>query len=232
MNAKEKILVAEDEPGMLRLIESNLKRAGFMVQQVTKGDEVAARVLAWKPALLLLDVMLPGMSGFEVCRVLKGDARTRQMPIVLLTAKALEQDRVQGLELGADDYVTKPFSPRELVLRIQARLRKIPPNEQADDLLQVGEIVLNRAEPAVRVGGRRLALTATEFNLLRVLMERVGRMQTRQRLLSDVWAYQAAIESRTVDIYVTRLRAKLGRSGAHLETVRGFGYRLVEKPAR
>ena len=232
MSVQEKVLVAEDEPGMLRLIESNLKRAGFVVGQVTKGDEVAARVLAWKPALLLLDVMLPGMSGFEVCRALKSDPRTRQMPIVLLTAKALEQDRVQGLELGADDYVTKPFSPRELVLRIQARLRKFPPNEQVGDLLQVGEIVLNRAEPAVEVGGRRLALTATEFNLLRVLMERVGRMQTRQRLLSDVWAYEGAIESRTVDIYVTRLRAKLGRSGAHLETVRGFGYRLVEKPAR
>ncbi len=232
MSTKEKILVAEDESGMLRLIESNLQRAGFVVGQVTDGNEVAARVLAWKPALLLLDVMLPGKSGFEVCRALKSDPCTRQMPIVLLTAKALEQDRVQGLELGADDYVTKPFSPRELVLRIQARLRKFPPNEHADDLLQVGEIVLDRAELAVEVGGRRLVLTATEFKLLRVLMERVGRMQTRKRLLSDVWAYEAAIESRTVDIYITRLRAKLGRAGAHLETVRGFGYRLAEKPAK
>lgn len=232
MSTKEKILVAEDEPGMLRLIESNLQRAGFVVGQVTDGNEVAARVLAWKPALLLLDVMLPGRSGFEVCRSLKSDPRTRQMPIVLLTAKALEQDRVQGLELGADDYVTKPFSPRELVLRVQARLRKFPPNEHPDALLRVGEIVLDRAEPTVEVSGRRLALTATEFKLLRVLMERVGRMQTRKQLLSDVWAYEAAIESRTVDIYVTRLRAKLGRAGAHLETVRGFGYRLVEKPAK
>lgn len=232
MSTKEKILVAEDEPGMLRLIESNLERAGFVVGQVTNGNEVAARVLAWKPALLLLDVMLPGKSGFEVCRGLKNDPRTRQMPIVLLTAKALEQDRVQGLEQGADDYVTKPFSPRELVLRVQARLRKFPPNEHAGDLVQVGEIVLDRSEPAAEVAGRRLALTATEYKLLLVLMERVGRVQTRERLLSDVWGYEAAIESRTVDIYVTRLRAKLGRSGAHLETVRGFGYRLVETPAR
>ncbi len=232
MSTKEKILVAEDEPGMLRLIESNLKRAGFVVGQVTKGDHVTARVRAWKPALLLLDVMLPGMSGFDICRALKNDPRTREMPIVLLTAKALERDRVHGLEMGADDYVTKPFSPRELILRVQARLRKFPPNDHVDDRLQVGDIVINRAEPAAEVAGRRLALTATEFKLLLALMERVGRVQTRERLLSDVWDYEAAIESRTVDIYVTRLRAKLGRAGAHLETVRGFGYRLVENPAR
>jgi two-component system phosphate regulon response regulator PhoB len=232
VRSKAKILVAEDEPGMLRLIESNLLRAGFVVGQVTHGDKVAARVRAWKPALLVLDVMLPDLSGFDVCRQLKSDPRTRELPIVMLTAKAQERDRVRGLELGADDYVTKPFSPRELILRIQAQLRKVPAPEIADETVRVGKILVDRAAPAVHVAGRRLVLTATEFKLLAVLMERVGRVQTRERLLSDVWGYEAAIESRTVDIYVTRLRGKLGRAGAHLETVRGFGYRLVEKPER
>ena len=174
----------------------------------------------------------PAFPGFDLCRRLKSDARSRHIPIILLTAKAQERDRVHGLELGADDYVTKPFSPRELVLRVQAQIRKLPGQTTTSDLIQIGEIVVDRAQPPAEVEGRPLALTATEFKLLVVLMERAGRVQSRERLLSDVWGYAAPIESRTVDIYVTRLRGKLGRAAAHLETVRGFGYRFVEKPAK
>ncbi len=217
---------------MLQLIQSNLKRAGFIVGEVLQGDKVLARVLSWKPALVLLDVMLPGASGFDLCRRLKSDTRTSHIPIILLTAKAQERDRVHGLELGADDYVTKPFSPRELVLRVQAQIRKLPGRTSASDLLQIGEIVVDRAQPSAEIDGRPLALTATEFKLLTVLMERTGRVQSRERLLSDVWGYEAPIESRTVDIYVTRLRGKLGRAAGHLETVRGFGYRFVEVPPK
>jgi two-component system phosphate regulon response regulator PhoB len=232
VSGKVKVLVAEDEPGVLRLVGSNLKRAGFAVSEVTHGDKVVARVLVEMPTLVVLDVMLPGLSGFEICRSLKMDARTSRIPIIMLTAKALARDRVHGLELGADDYVTKPFSPRELVLRVQAQVRKLPGHGVSGDTLQLGEIVVDRAEPAARVAGRQLALTATEFKLLTVLMERSGRVQSRERLLSDVWGYEAAIESRTVDIYVTRLRGKLGRASSHLETVRGFGYRFVETPSK
>ncbi|MBA3963943.1 MAG: response regulator transcription factor [Chthoniobacterales bacterium] len=226
-----KILVAEDEIGVFRLIESNLKRAGFVVSGVAQGDEVAKRVFSWKPTLLLLDIMLPGLSGFEICRILKSDARSKSMPIIMLTAKALERDRVHGFEIGADDYVTKPFSPRELVLRVQAQVRKIPGQLRSEESLAMGEIVIDRAEPSVRVGNRRLSLTVTEFKLLTLLMERAGRVQSRNQLLTDVWGYEGTIESRTVDIYITRLRSKLGRAGAHLETVRGFGYRFAEKPS-
>ena len=232
MNPKVKIVVAEDEPGVLRLIASNLKRAGYVVCEVTHGDEVVARVSATMPSLVVLDVMLPGLSGFDICRLLKSDPRTHPIPVILLTAKALEKDRVHGLELGADDYVTKPFSPRELVLRVQAQLRKFPGHATSDDTLKLGDIQLDRTEPAARVAGRQLALTATEFKLLTILMERSGRVQSRDRLLTDVWGYEAPIESRTVDIYVTRLRSKLGRAASHLETVRGFGYRFVETPAK
>jgi two-component system phosphate regulon response regulator PhoB len=232
MSDKLKILVADDEPAVLRLVGSNLKRAGFSVEEVVDGAEVMERVFAVRPALLLLDVMLPEASGFEICRTLKSDPRSREMPIILLTAKAQERDRVHGLELGADDYVTKPFSPRELVLRVQAQVRKLPGQARPGETLQVGEILIDRARPAVEVAGRPIAFTATEFKLLAVLMERAGRVQTRERLLNDVWGYEAAIESRTVDIYVTRLRGKLGRAATHLETVHGFGYRFVEKPAK
>ena len=232
MSDKLKILVAEDEPAVRRLVGSNLKRAGFSVEEAVDGAELMERVFALRPALLLLDVMLPGASGFEICRTLKSDPRSREMPIILLTAKAQERDRVHGLELGADDYVTKPFSPRELVLRVQAQVRKLPGQARPGETLQVGEILIDRAQPAVEVAGRPIAFTATEFKLLTVLMERAGRVQTRERLLNDVWGYEAAIESRTVDIYVTRLRSKLGRAATHLETVHGFGYRFVEKPAK
>lgn len=227
-----KILIAEDDPGILRLVGSNLKRAGFTISEVTHGDEVMDRVLAEQPALIVLDVMLPELSGFAVCRLLKGDPRTNGIPIIMLTAKALERDRVHGLELGADDYVIKPFSPRELVLRVKAQIRKSPGLRASGETLALGEIFLDRSELSARVGDRPLVLTATEFKLLTILMERVGRVQSRDRLLADVWGYENAIESRTVDIYVTRLRGKLGPAASHLETVRGFGYRMADRRSK
>ena len=232
MKNPTELLVVEDDPAVLRLITSNLERAGFAVSEVTRGDEVVERVLEELPALIVLDVMLPKLSGFEICRILKANVRTNRIPIIMLTAKALEPDRVHGLELGADDYVTKPFSPRELVLRVKAEIRKAPALRKEGDTLQLGEIFLDRAERSVQVSGLPLGLTRTEFKLLALLLERVGRVQTRDRLLTDVWGYANPIESRTVDIYVTRLRGKLGVAASHLETVRGFGYRMVETPAK
>ena len=227
-----KVLIADSEPDVLRLVASNLSRAGFLVSAVSDGEQVVDRVIAEMPSLLVLEVMLSGFCGFEICRLLKSDLRTNRIPIVILTARAFEQDRIRGLELGADDYVTKPFSPRELVLRVQAQLRKSARWRASGDTMEVGEIVVDRKEPAARVAGHMLALTATEFHLLSVLMERTGRVQSRDRLLTDVWGYSNTTESRTVDIYITRLRQKLGPAASHLETVRGFGYRLTENPAR
>jgi two-component system phosphate regulon response regulator PhoB len=227
---KGSVLIADDERDVTRLVGKNLKSAGFTVSEVTHGDNVVARVLAELPTLIILDIMLPGLSGFEVCRLLKSDPRTNRIPIILLTAKALERDRIHGLELGADDYVTKPFSPRELVLRVKAQVRKFQGHRESGDVTQVGEIVLDKTEHAVRVAGRSLELTPTEFKLLSIFMERCGRVQSRDRLLTDVWGYESAIESRTVDIHVTRLREKLGPAAPHLETVRGFGYRMIESP--
>jgi DNA-binding response OmpR family regulator len=227
---KGKVLIADDERDVVRLVGNNLKRAGFTVSEVSSGNEVVPRVLAELPSVVVLDIMLPEKSGFEVCKALKSDPRTSGIPIILLTAKALERDRVHGLELGADDYVTKPFSPRELVLRVQAQVRKFQGHREPGDVVQVGEIVLDRTEHVARVSGRTLDLTPTEFKLLSLFMERCGRVQTRDRLLTDVWGYAGTIESRTVDIHVTRLREKLGEAAPHLKTVRGFGYRMMETP--
>jgi two-component system phosphate regulon response regulator PhoB len=169
--------------------------------------------------------MLPKMSGLEVCRILKSDATTAQIPILMLTAKAEEIDRIVGLEFGADDYVTKPFSPREVVLRIRAILRR---GEKPEETLQAGAISIDPARHQVRVNGKQVHLTSLEFKLLRTLMQRRGRVQDRDRLLNEVWGYESVIDTRTVDTHVRRLREKLGKAGDVIETVRGFGYRLRE----
>ena len=169
--------------------------------------------------------MLPKMAGLEVCRILKSDAATARMPILMLTAKAEEIDRIVGLEFGADDYVTKPFSPREIVLRIRAIFRR---GEKADESLSAGPISIDPARHEVRVNGRQVHLTSIEFKLLQRLMQRRGRVQDRDRLLNEVWGYETVIDTRTVDTHVRRLREKLGKAGDAVETVRGFGYRLRE----
>jgi two-component system phosphate regulon response regulator PhoB len=181
-----------------------------------------------KPAFIILDLMLPKMPGLEVCKILKSDPAARHIPIMMLTAKAEEIDRIVGLEFGADDYVTKPFSPREVILRIQAILRRGNSTPE-EERLSAGSIAIDPARHHVSVGSKRVNLTSIEFKLLRTLVQRRGRVQARDRLLYDVWGYESMIDTRTVDTHVRRLREKLGKAGDVIETVRGFGYRLREE---
>jgi len=221
-----KILVADDEPDVLNLVASNLCLAGFEVVKVSDGLGVIPAVAKHFPDLLVLDLMLPGMSGLDICRMLKAAPDTARLPIIMLTAKAEEVDRIVGLELGADDYITKPFSPRELVLRVKSVLKRATPPAENSDCLSVGDIVLDTARLQVTVCGEPIDFTATEINLLRLLIERRGFVQSRNTLLNDVWGYDSAIDTRTVDTHIRRLREKLGPAADCIETVRGFGYRI------
>ena len=221
----EKILVAEDEPDMLSLVASNLSIAGYDVIKAADGPSALA-AMAELPSLLVLDLMLPGLSGLDICRTLKADSRTARVPIIMLTAKVEEVDRIVGLELGADDYITKPFSPRELVLRIKKILRRTAKSTPESNCLTAGDIVLDKDRLEIRVKGNLIHFTATEFNLLQVLLERRGIVQSRSTLLYDVWGYENAIDTRTVDTHIRRLREKLGHAGDCIKTVRSFGYRI------
>jgi two-component system phosphate regulon response regulator PhoB len=227
--ARERILLVEDEPDITEVLQYNLEKEGFQVELAGRGDTGLDAVRRESPDLVLLDLMLPGLDGLEMTRLLKRDPATAHLPIVMLTARSEEVDRIVGLELGADDYISKPFSPREVVLRVKAVLRRLQP-EQPDDTaseqLQVGGIELDISGHQLRLGGKEVPLTATEFRLLRLLMERNGRVQTRGQLLSDVWGYAEDIDSRTVDTHIRRLRRKLGPEADRIETVIGVGYRL------
>ena len=223
---RERILLIEDEPDIAEVLQYNLEKEGFAVETAQRGDAGLEAVRRDAPDLILLDLMLPGIDGLELTRLLKRDAATARLPIVMLTARGEEVDRIVGLELGADDYISKPFSPREVVLRVKAVLRRLQPEAADSDLLSVGAIELDAAAHQLRVRGREVPLTATEFRLLKLLMERCGRVQTRGQLLSDVWGYAEDIDSRTVDTHVRRLRRKLGPEADRIETVIGVGYRL------
>ena len=201
------------------------KAGGYKALTARDGESGLAAAREESPALIILDLMLPKMSGLDVCRILRGDAATRSIPIMMLTAKTEEVDRIVGLEFGADDYVTKPFSPREVVLRIGAILRR-GTRETMEKTLAAGDLIINTERHEVRMNGKLLDLTAIEFKLLSTLLQRRGRLQARDRLLNDVWGYEAAIDTRTVDTHVRRLREKLGKRGELIETVRGFGYRF------
>jgi len=227
--SSKRILVVEDEKDVVDLLRLNLRKAGgFTIVSASDGATGLATARDAKPDLIILDLMLPKMSGLEVCKILKTDPGTRQIPVLMLTAKAEEIDRIVGLELGADDYVVKPFSPREIVLRIKAILRR-GSGEQTDEQLSAGAITIDPARHQVSVNGKVVNLTSLEFKLLRTLMQRRGRVQERDRLLNEVWGYESVIDTRTVDTHVRRLREKLGKAGDIVETVRGFGYRLREK---
>jgi two-component system phosphate regulon response regulator PhoB len=226
---KPKILVVDDEPDALELLGFKLKEAGYQPILVKDGVEALVAARADRPALVVLDLMLPEIDGLEVCKLLRRDPATASVPIIMLTARAAETDRVVGLELGADDYVTKPFSPRELVLRIKKLLGRAKSTDDAATGLRVGPIEIDPARHEVRVAGRPLVLTATEFKLLELLACRRGRVQTRDRLLQDVWGYENSIETRTVDTHMRRLREKLGEAAPLLETVRGVGYRFAAR---
>ena len=224
----KKILIVEDEPDVVDLLTLQLHKAGgFSVLTAQDGADGLKKALAESPALIVLDLMLPRMQGLEVCKVLKTDSLTSHIPIIMLTAKAEEVDRIVGLEFGADDYVTKPFSPREMVLRIKAILRR-GQGKMTEEKITRGPITIDSARHRVLVGGKPIVLTAVEFKLLSMLMRRPGRVQARDRLLNEVWGYESAIDTRTVDTHVRRLREKLGKAASVIETVRGFGYRLRE----
>lgn len=225
---RPKILVADDEPDVLQMVAAALKNAGFDVIKAEDGPGALEQARLSQPALIILDLMLPGMSGLEVCKVLQRGADTSRIPIVMLTARAEEVDRIVGLELGAEDYVTKPFSPRELVLRVQTILRRHAAPAAGDETtLACGDIVVDRSRCEARVKGRPIELTATEFKLLTTLIERRGRVQGRDALLNDVWGYENVIDTRTVDTHIRRLREKLGGAADCIETIRGFGYRVA-----
>ncbi len=226
--ANKRILIADDEPDVLQLVSSNLKNAGYNV--IKAEDGLAALNLAreTQPSLIVLDLMLPEMSGLEVCKVLKKEPATSAIPILMLTAKAEEVDRIVGLELGADDYLTKPFSPRELVLRVKSVLRRAGSAAEVTDQLSLGEIRIDRSRYEITISGEPVDFTATEFKLLALLIERRGRVQSRDTLLNDVWGYESVIDTRTVDTHIRRLREKLGKWADYIETVRGFGYRVAE----
>lgn len=224
---KPKILVVDDEPDALEVLGFKLKEAGFLPLFAKDGARALASARDDRPALIVLDVMLPEVDGLEVCKILRRDPATAAIPILMLTARAAEMDRVIGLELGADDYVTKPFSPRELVLRIKKLLARVKTAEEAVANLRIGELEVDVPRHAVTVHGNAVALTATEFKLLEILARRRGRVQTRERLLQDVWGYDNPIDSRTVDTHMRRLREKIGDAARYLETIRGVGYRFV-----
>ena len=224
------ILIIEDERDVVDLLALNLRKAGgFAISVASDGAAGLDRARKEKPALIILDLMLPKISGLEVCRILKNDPATRRIPLIMLTAKAEEVDRIVGLEFGADDYVTKPFSPREVILRIQAILRRGHPSAE-DEMISAGGISIDPARHHVEVAGKPVHLTSIEFKLLSTLLHRRGRVQSRDRLLNDVWGYEKMIDTRTVDTHVRRLREKLGKAGEAIETVRSFGYRFRETP--
>ena len=221
-----RILIVEDEQDLAGLVEYNLRAAGFETETANTGAGGLAKARATPPDLVLLDLMLPDIAGSEVLRMLKSDGDTRKAAVVIVSAKGQESDRIQGLEMGADDYVVKPFSVRELLLRVKAVLRRADVEDGPSAVLSAGDIQLDTARHQVRVKGAEVILTALEFRLLRTLLERSDRVQTREVLLSDVWGIQAEIHTRTVDTHIKRLREKLGPAGDIIETVRGVGYKL------
>lgn len=225
------ILLIEDEPDLLELLRYNLEREGYTVRAVTTGEEGLKQVRADVPSLILLDLMLPGMNGLEVCRTLKSRDQTADVPIIMLTAKGEEQDIVRGLEMGADDYIPKPFSPRVLLARIAAVLRRAAqPTPDHDDpyVIERGQIRIDLDRHELQIAGQPTDLTATEFKLLSVLARQPGRVFTRQQIIESVHDGLAAVTDRSVDVQVVSLRRKMGQAGQIIETIRGVGYRFKE----
>jgi two-component system phosphate regulon response regulator PhoB len=226
---KPRILIVDDEPDAVELVAVNLKSAGLDVVAAADGEEALRKAREVVPDAIVLDLMLPEVDGLEVCKILRRDGVTASIPIIMLTAKAAEVDRVLGLELGADDYLTKPFSPRELVLRVKRLLRKTVAESEKTERFDWKELSIDLPRHEVKVKGKQLDLTATEFKLLITLARRRGRVQSREALLRDVWDYENLIDTRTVDTHMRRLREKLGPAARYLDTVRGVGYRFIEE---
>ena len=220
------IHIVEDEPDIRETLAYNLSQEGFKVSEFSDAESCLNKIQKKKPDLLLLDLMLPGMSGLDLCKEIRADINLKKLAIIMLTAKGEEVDRIIGFELGADDYVTKPFSVRELILRVKVILKKQTESVESDESIEFGPIKLNLDAHEVLINNDEIVLTALEFKLLKHLIRRRGRVQTRDQLLSDVWGYSSEVTTRTVDTHIKRLREKLGTVGDYIQTVRGVGYRL------
>lgn len=225
---KEKILIVEDEKDIIKMLEYNLKKEGFRVIATHDGEDALDLALRQYPDLILLDLMLPGIDGLEVCKSLKKESKTSLIPIIMLTAKSQESDKVLGLELGADDYITKPFSPRELVARIKAVLRRVTEKEKLPEVFAAGDLKIDFAKISVNVKDKPIELTSKEFELLKTLLKAKGRVLSRDYLLDTIWGYDHAMEiqTRTVDVHIRTLRKKLKSAAKMIVTVKNYGYRF------
>jgi DNA-binding response OmpR family regulator len=230
MKLSKHILVVEDEPDTAELLEFHLENAGYKVTIAEDGYEALKKIHKLRPDLLILDLMIPEIDGFEVCRLIRKDPANESLPVMMCTAKSDETSKIQGLDFGADDYVTKPFSPREVVLRVKNLLKRSDSVNRTDiERLSIGKITIDKNSYEVSVEGELLELTATEYKLLILLIERKGRVQSRDILLRDVWGYESNIDTRTVDTHVRRLRTKLNGASDNIVTVRGFGYKFLQE---
>ena len=227
--ARGRILVIDDEKDLIELVRYNLEKEGFLVRGARDGESGLSAAIKELPDLVVVDLMLPGVDGLDVCRALRFDKRTARIPIIMLTAKSAESDRILGLELGADDYVTKPFSPRELVARIKAVLRRTSVPQAPSEVIRRGSLIIDLAKRAISCAGEVIVLTATEFKLVQFLATRPGRVFSRAELIDGVLGRDVAVEDRTIDVHITGLRKKLGGCGDWIETVRGFGYRFRDE---
>jgi two-component system alkaline phosphatase synthesis response regulator PhoP len=225
---KEKILVVEDEKDIVKMLDYNLKKEGFRTLSARDGEDALDLLNRERPDLVILDLMLPGMDGLEVCKTLKNNTKTASIPIIMLTAKSQESDKVIGLELGADDYVTKPFSPRELIARIKAVLRRIKEKDKLPEALKIGDLSIDFSKISVSVKGKPIELTAKEFELLKTLINAKGRVLSRDYLLDTIWGFDHAMEiqTRTVDVHIRTLRKKLKSESKRILTVKNYGYRF------
>lgn len=230
--AGERVLVVDDESDIVALVAYHLAKSGYKVSTASSGSEALDRARQDQPALIVLDLMLPDMSGFEVLSVIRGEEAIADTPVLMLTARREEPDRIRGLTLGADDYLTKPFSPQELILRVNAILRRTNSRGRSESIVRIGSLRIDRNAHTVSVADEPVDLTPTEYKLLLLLIERKGRVQARAHLLESVWDAAPDIQTRTVDMHVQRLRTKLGTAGDLIETVRGFGYRISAKPSQ
>ena len=230
MDLPKHILVVEDEPDTAELLELHLQNEGYRVTVAADGEQALSKLHKLMPDMVILDLMIPEIDVLEVCKFIRKDPATESLPVMMCTAKTSEIDKILGLEQGADDYVTKPFSPRELVLRVKNLLRRTETNQvQDENRLEIGEIRIDKSSHDVYVGDVEIDLTATEYKLLVLLTDRIGRVQSREVLLRDVWGYEPNIDTRTVDTHMQRLRTKLLTSSKHIVTVRGFGYKFLNE---
>lgn len=226
--AKGTILIIDDEKDLIELVRYNLEKEGYDCIAAGDGNSGLQIAIKHHPDLIVLDVMMPGMDGLEVCRKLRADPRANRIPLLMLTARAAEADRVVGLEMGADDYVSKPFSPRELVARVKALLRRTSPQQELPQMLRCGRIAIDVTRHEVNSEGRPVQLTATEFKILQFLLARPGRVTSRDEIIEAALDRDSAVFDRTIDVHITAIRRKLGEAGQQIETIRGFGYKMRE----